>query len=125
MKIDYENVQIISAIPLVSKSYRDYTLNIGLIPDLDMFIVWEDKGRLLGETAIYSDKEEAKKKEEEFKYCNGCPCRKGGSLRCPGFRRLIGSCACCGSAYSRQTAGSSQTAACLYDPYKEGLQAVS
>ena len=62
MKIDYENVQIISAIPLVSNSYRDYTLNIGLIPDLDMFIVWEDKGRLLGETAIYSDKEEAYRK---------------------------------------------------------------
>ena len=62
MKIDYENVQIISSIPLVSISYRDYTLNIGLIPDLDMFIVWEDKGRLLGETAIYSDKEEAYRK---------------------------------------------------------------
>ncbi len=62
MKIDYENVQIISTIPLVSKSYRDYTLNLGLIPDLDMFIVWEDKGRLLGETAIYSDKEEAYRK---------------------------------------------------------------
>lgn len=62
MKIDYENVQIISTIPLVSKSYRDYILNLGLIPDLDMFIVWEDKGRLLGETAIYSDKEEAYRK---------------------------------------------------------------
>lgn len=62
MKIDYENVEIISAIPLVSKSYRDYTLSLGLIPDLDMFIVWEDKGRLYGETAIYSDKEEAYRK---------------------------------------------------------------
>lgn len=48
MTIDYENVQIISNIPLSSKSFREYTLTLGLIPDLDMFIVWEDKGRLLG-----------------------------------------------------------------------------
>lgn len=62
MKIEYENVEIISSIPLVSKTYRDYTLYLGRIPYLDMFIVWEDKGRLYGETAIYSDKEEAFRK---------------------------------------------------------------
>ncbi len=62
MTIDYENVQIISNIPLASKSFREYTLTLGLIPGLDMFIVWEDKGRLLGETAIFSDKEEAYRK---------------------------------------------------------------
>lgn len=62
MSIDYANVQIISNIPLASKSFREYTLNFGLIPDLDMFIVWEDKGILRGETAIFSDKEEAYRK---------------------------------------------------------------
>lgn len=61
MSIDYENIQIISSIPLVTRSFREYVLKLGIIPDLDMFIVWEDKGfqRLLGETAIFSNKEEA------------------------------------------------------------------
>ncbi len=62
MSIDYSTVQIISSIPLVSKSFREYVLSLGFVPELDMFIVREDKGRLQGETAIFSDKEEAYRK---------------------------------------------------------------
>lgn len=60
MKIDYDNVQILSSIDLVNKACRDYVLKLGIIPELDMFIVWEDKGHVfLGDTAIFSNKEEA------------------------------------------------------------------